>query len=77
MYEVAVRFKFVKESRVIECLLDNRLSFIDNFNNLKELIDEDINNFEIYDYKKSIFLNKDVPINNFEIKSFIQLYVFT
>ena len=77
MYEVAVRFKFVKENRVIECLLDNRLSFIDNFSNLKELIDEDINNFEIYDYKKSIFLNKDVPINNFEIKSFIQLYVFT
>lgn len=76
MHEVMIRFRFVSRNQTMECSLDERLSLNDNFLLLKQIGDLRAETCEIYDPRKKIFLNKDIPLREFTISHFILLYVF-
>lgn len=76
MYEVLIRFKIVKDDRYIEVCFDSRLSFKDNLKILSEIINDDLSNMEIYDPIKKMFLDKEIPIGDFNISYFISLQLF-
>lgn len=76
MYEKLVRFKIIKNDDILEALLDERLSFIDNLRLLNNLVNINTNNIRIYDPIKKIFLNSKIPIKEFYINSFMIIYLF-
>lgn len=71
-----MRFKIIKDDRVFEALLDERLSFVDNFNMLVNIADFDLDGFLVYDPYKKVFLNNETPIELFNINSFRLMYLF-
>lgn len=76
MHEILIRFRFIATDENIECAFDERLSFRENFDLLKEISNVDCDDILIYDPVKKIFLNEDLPLKEFNICSFILLYVF-
>ena len=77
MHEVLIRFRFIDCDKTIECALDERLSFRENFQLLEKISDINCMNIAIYDPEKKIFLNEDLPLKQFNICRFILLYVFS
>lgn len=76
MHQKLMRFKIIKDDRVFEAELDERLSFIDNFKMLVNITDFDLDGFRVYDPSKKIFLNNETPIELFNINSFKLMYLF-
>ena len=76
MYDVLIRFKFIKNDYIFEAVLDSRLSFKDNFKLLQNIIDIDIKNVKVYDPKNRVFLNRDIPIKQFDINYFVYFYLY-
>lgn len=76
MYDVLIRFKFIKNDYIFEAVLDSRLSFKDNFKLLQNIIDIDIKNVKVYDPKNGVFLNRDIPIKQFDINYFVYFYLY-
>ena len=76
-HDIQIRFRIVKNSRIIEASFDERLSFKDNLRLLSEICDEEIGNAEIYDPVKRIFLDKEVPLSSFSIQYYVSFYLFT
>lgn len=76
MYEKLIRFKVVKDERVIETYLDERLSFNENLKYLSNITDFDTDGFKVYDPNKKVFLNNEIPIEVFNINSFMLMYLF-
>ncbi|MBO7677305.1 MAG: hypothetical protein J6S49_07310 [Erysipelotrichaceae bacterium] len=76
MHEVLIRFRFIDCGKTVECALDERLSFRDNLILLEQILELNIREFAIYDPQKKIFLKEDVAIKEFNISSFILLYIF-
>ena len=72
-----IRFKIIKTGKIIELILDSRLSFKDNLELLSEIADEDFNNVLIYDPIKKIFLDTDVELSRFNISYFMTLHLFS
>lgn len=77
MNKILLRFEIVKNNRVIEVYLDSRLSFSNNFKLLANIIEiKDIDEYLVYDANKGIFLDRNVPICNFDIKYFMSFKLF-
>ena len=76
MHQKLMRFKIIKDDRVFEAYLDERLSFLENFKMLVHIVDYDLDGFMVYDPKKKIFLDNDIPIEVFNINSFKLMYLF-
>lgn len=76
MHEKLIRFKIIKDDRVIETYLDERLSFNENLKYLARISDFDIDGFKVYDPNKKVFLNNEIPIEVFNISSFMLMYLF-
>lgn len=76
MHEILIRLKLMKNSRIYEVYLDERLSFAGNLKMLQSVIGEDITDVKIYDPYKKIFLDPNIIIKNFNISSFMLLYLF-
>ena len=76
MYEVLIRFKIVKKNRYLEVSFDSRLSFKDNLKILSELVDVDLSDMYVYDPVKRIFLDREIPVSEFDISYFISLQLF-
>lgn len=76
MYDVLIRFKFIKNDYIFEAVLDSRLSFKDNFKLLQNIIDINIKNVKVYDPKNGVFLNRDIPIKQFDINYFVYFYLY-
>lgn len=76
MHNKLFRFKIIKDDRVIETYLDERLSFNDNLKYLSKIVDFDADGFKVYDPNKKIFINNEIPIEVFNINSFMLLYLF-
>ncbi len=76
MNRIILRFIIVKDNKTFEVIFDSRLTFIQNFKMLKDVLDVDIERLVIMDNKKQIALRKDVPINEFNFKNFMTLYIF-
>lgn len=76
MHEILIRFRFIDTDKTIECALDERLSFRENFKLLEKISDINCEDIAIYDPEKKIFLDEDLPLKRFNICRFILLYVF-
>ena len=75
--ELLVRLVIMKNKRVIEAYLDQRLSFQENFVYLEQLIQEDLSKAIVYDPNKKLFLDEKVPLKEFKISYFMLLDLFT
>ena len=77
MNKVALRFKIVKDEKVIEVLFDKRLTFSENFKLFNEIYDlGDIENICVYDRTYDKALRKDVKIELFNFSNFTYLYIY-
>lgn len=76
MYEKLIRFKIIKDNRIIETYLDERLSFNDNLKMLANITDFCVEGFQVYDPNKKVFLDNEIPIEVFNINSFMLMYLF-
>ena len=57
-------------------LLDERLSFKENFVLLKELIQVPLEDVKVYEPYKKIFLDRNIPLSEFHFSTFILLHLF-
>lgn len=76
MYDVLIRFKLIKNDYIFEAILDSRLSFKDNFKLLENIVDIDIKNVWVFDPKNEVFLNRNIPIAQYNINYFMILYLY-
>lgn len=76
MHRIAVRFRVVRNSRIIEAFLDRRLSFKENMDMLNRIMEEKINDFYVYDPYKKVFLDRNMPLSEFSFRSFMFFYLF-
>ena len=72
-----IRLKNIKDSQIMELVFDKRLSFRANIKLLNLIREEKIESFLIYDNKKRIFLDLDVPLERFNINGFMMFDIFT
>ena len=71
MKQIMIRFKIIKNDECIEVKFDDRLSFKDNLKLLENIYKRNLTDLNVYDQNKGIFLDMNIPINNFEINSFM------
>ena len=71
-----MRLKMVRNGRIIEVWLDERLSFNDNFAMLKDMTEEDLDDVRVYDPPKKIFLDRNVPLADYGFRGFMILHIF-
>ena len=67
----------VRNRKVIEAYLDQRLSFQENFACLQQLTKEDLSKAIVYDPNKKLFLDDSIPLKEFRISYFMLLELFT
>ena len=77
MNDVMIRLKNIKNSQIMELIFDKRLSFKENMKLLNMIKEEKIESFLIYDNKKRIFLDLDIPLERFNINGFMMFDIFT
>lgn len=76
MHEIYLRFKVAGSDETFEAVLDDRLSFSENFKLLENIKEINIDEICVYDPNKAIFLNSTEPIKKFNIKGFKIYYLF-
>ena len=76
MAEVFLRLTDVISQETVEVSFDSRLSFRDNFLLLKQMIGKDYSSAEVYDPDKKIFLDRNIPLSEFEFAGFVRLHLF-
>lgn len=76
MYEILMRLKIMRNDKIYEVYLDERLSFSENFVLLNELINEHLIDVKVYDPIKKLFLNTEIALKEFNIESFRLFYLF-
>lgn len=76
MNEILIRFKLIKDNRVLDVFVDERLNFKANYKLLSNIVEIDRFDYKVYDPNKKIFLDNEVPIEEFNINSYLLLYLF-
>ncbi len=76
-HEILLRLIVMRNRRVIEAYLDQRLSFRDNFYYLQQLTGEDLSKAIVYDPNKKLFLDETIPLKEYQIGYFMLLELFT
>ena len=76
MYKILIRFLFINNGRIMEVYLDDRLSFNDNLKLISNITNLDNNEYLVYDPIRKIFLDRNIPLNMFEIETFRMFYLF-
>jgi hypothetical protein len=76
MNEVYLRLTDVVRQETVEVRFDRRLSFRENFSLLKQMIKRDYEEAEVYDPDKKIFLDRNIPLSEFEFAGFVRLHLF-
>ena len=74
MNKLILNFKCVSNNKQYDLLLDKRLSLIENFKLLADLIDIDID--KVYVLYYNIPLIKDVPLDCFDLPQYSRLLVY-
>ena len=69
-----LNFKIVAMDIQYDLLMDNRLSFIENFKLLGDLILIDID--KVYIMYFNIPLRKDIPLETFDLPQYSRLFVY-
>ena len=70
MNKVYIRLKCLSNNRVYEVIFDKRLSFKENLGLLSKIIGINLEDKYVYDYKRNLFLNMEMPIDRFNIGIF-------
>ena len=65
----------MKNNNVFEAKLDSRLSFKQNFMMLGKIVEDDLEANKVYDPNNKVFLKTDNPISEYNMKSFMLLYL--
>jgi len=76
MHKILIRLKIIKENRIIDVRMDNRLSLIDNLSFIGFLAGISFKDSYIYDPNKKIFLDRNIPLSQFDIRDYMMLYLF-
>lgn len=77
MNKVILRFCLMNNKKVIEVIFDARLSFMENFNLLKDILPISVNDDSyIIDPYRTIALRKDIALKEFNFKNFMTLYIY-
>lgn len=77
MNNIILRLYLISKKQVMEVIFDSRLSFIENFKLLKELLPVELNDDSyIIDPYRTIALRKDVALKEFNFKNFMTLYIY-
>ncbi|MBR4461624.1 MAG: hypothetical protein IKS51_03490 [Erysipelotrichaceae bacterium] len=74
--EILLRLMIMRNGKVYEAYLDERLSFRENFDYLQQLIGEDLSSAIVYDPNKKLFLDENVPLKEYRISFFMLLELF-
>lgn len=75
MHKVLLRFKLMKNNKIIEVLFDSRLSFKENFEYLDNIYKIDKESY-VFDDNKKLFLDNNIPIDEFNFNRFITLNLY-
>ena len=76
-HRILIRFRNVREEKIIEVFLDERLSFNDNFALLSRILDEDLSACVVYDPYRKTFLDSTVPLKEYSLSGFLLFHVFS
>lgn len=76
MHQIMIRFKDIRNDRILELALDMRLSFKENMEMLKDFITYNCDELRIYDPQRKIFLDRNVPLEYYSFQSFMTFYLF-
>lgn len=76
MNKVILRFYIFAQKDVFEAVLDNRLSFAENFKMLSEILDRKFTVNKVVDEERKIALKMDVPIKEFNFPNFMRLNIY-
>lgn len=74
MNKIILNFKIVAMDIQYDLLMDKRLSFIENFKLLGDLILIDID--KVYIMYFNIPLRKDIPLETFDLPQYSRLFVY-
>ena len=74
--EILLRLVVMRNGKVIEAYLDQRLSFQENFTHLQQLTCEDLCGAIVYDPNKKLFLDETIPLKEYRISCFMLLELF-
>lgn len=75
--EILLRLMIMRNKRIIEAYLDQRLSFKNNFVYLQQMTGEDLSEAIVYDPNKKLFLDENIPVKEYHISYFMLLELFT
>lgn len=76
MNRIIIRLYIVKERRVYNVIFDSSFSFNENLKVLSSIVDIDFSNCIVYDHKLNVFINKEIPLFNFNIPSSRLYYIY-
>ncbi len=76
MHRIAMRLKEVRNGRITEAFLDDRMSFRENFILLEEIAGINIHDAEVYDPYKKIFLDRNIRLSEFGFSGLVLLHLF-
>ena len=77
MHRVLVRIKDVRRRKILEAYFDERLSLMENLKILDTLCGSKIGDARIYDPNKKIFLDRNIPLEEFGFCGFVFFHAFT
>lgn len=69
--KILVRLRIIKNNEILEVYLDSRLSFKENFKLLG--FEKD---YYVYETNKGLFLDRTIPINEFNIEGFMAFNLY-
>ena len=74
--EILLKLMIMRDRKIIEAYLDQRLSFQENFVYLQQLTGEDLRGAIVYDPNKKLFLDETIPLKEYRISYFMLLELF-
>ena len=77
MHKVLLCFKVIRTGKILEVCFDDRLSFEENFRMLEKISETGFRKLIIYDPIKKIFLDRTIPLSEFNLKTLALFYLFT
>ena len=76
MSKIQLTIKLIKEESVLDVIFDEKLSFKQNLDLLKDIKEIETVNKYFYDPFRHLFLKDDIPIKHFNLKSNMYLEVY-
>ena len=76
MNKVYLTLKMIRSNETIDVIFDEKLSFKENFELLKEIKDIETGNMYIYDPFSHLYLKDDIPIRSYNLNNHMYFEVY-